>query len=456
MLSLNILCVIRGEYSGFQRSVLCMCMNHSFEGRFIYYLIALSYTFQTKVNLSWNCQSKTYLMMSHELNLLFMSISTCIIFIFWVLIMQQLCHTKVSHRQRLYRIITLVVVYTLGIFDNILIYLESFMPEYSPFGGTSIKIWQICYIIEPIALIIGFHALCECLLAIIHNMYLPVNMTPPKWIEFSVRIVKYIYTVLVIFIYSLLLILNKPIYAQYFYVILTGIVCILSFFALYIFCKLLSSLNKINKSNENQDKLNKAKHGIRIGIFLVFCIDIICIISTVIALENILNFLEYDQWKNNQKLIDCIFHSVFLFIIVISLYLWIYQKSECCIYRKRSVCDSCGCTDFVEFWCTCCLRHAARRRRLKKRAQNEEKLKQDDNVDNDHRAVLMEESSKRIPTADTGGAATDTFERDLNRKHRDTNSKLTDYHASIQHDHKSGPTPEYDHTQTDERVYVRM
>ena len=373
-----------------------------------------------------------------DLYLIIMGASSFILLIIWTLMMQQLCHTKLQNRTRLYNTTLLVIFSTLSLFNNALIYLVAFMPEYKLFHR--FKIWILCYIVEPFALIMGFHIFIISQLTIIHNMYLPMNIHPPKWIKSVLQIVEFIYIAAVFFCYTVLLVLNDQKFAQIFYVFLMATVLILSLMASIIFCRLLRTLNKI-VGCEQEEKLTTAKHGVRVGITLSIITCIVCIICGIIAVDIIFEDVVIGF---NHDLIDAVFHSIFLFMISISLYLWIYQPAYCCYIRKRTVCDSCGCNDFIEFWCTFCVK------RSKKARRNKRISPRGDN--NEYRtAMLLEESSKR--TILTGGTA-GTMDDDALHN---TNSKITDYNGtSIQR--RSGPTPDLeDHTATatDERNYVK-
>eukprot|EP01084_Bolivina_argentea_P169690 294137_1 len=317
--------------------------------------------------------------MSTRLFLPLLSVSTALLTILWVLVMQQLCNTHITEKKRLYRITLLLIFSTFAIFDNGLLYLSSMMPNYELFPG--VQLWVVTYTIEAISVMIGFHIFCKCQLAIIHNRYYLVNISPPAWIQFFLRIVETVYIFAVCYCYILLLLLNNLNYAQAFYIVLTGIVFIQCLITLVIFSKLLKHLSELNA-----DKLNIAKHAIRFGIFLCIVICIVCLMSIAWALEFMFSFTDF---AFNHGLVDSIFHSLFLSIIIISLYLWIYQKMRL-VVGKGTVCHLCGCTDCVHFWCGCCIR--------KVRISSANHHKKQTNIHHDKMDVLLEESSKQTIT----------------------------------------------------------
>merc|ERR1712228_295663 len=162
---------------------------------------------------------------------------------------------------------------------------------------------------------------------------------------------------------------------------------------------------------------------VRYGLILDLIICLVCLFSMIIATDFV-----YTDIKGfciliklnisfDHDLIDCLFHSLFLIFILVSLYLGIYQSAYCCALSRDTICDHCGCNGFAAFWCACCARRAAlytaRKRRVRKRkkATKEEMLLQD---------------STHTHTSNTCTI------QDLERKFTNgTNSKLTDYHASV-------------------------
>ena len=343
-------------------------------------------------------------MTSFILFLLCLGVSSCILVTMWILIMQQLCNAKLYERTRLYRISLLCILSTFAVLNNGLLYLWSLYPHYL-IVMFNIGLWVITYIIEGIAVIIGYHTFCVFQMTIIKNMYVPLNMSPPKWIKNAMAVIEFAYIAAAFICYALLIKNKDPDkYAQIFYVILNGVVCIQSCIASILFFKLLSTLNECNIDNSDDmyEKIQTAKHRVQFGIFLDLVICIVCLFSMTIATDFLWNYLHISF---NHKLLDCTLHSVFLIFILISLYLWIYQSTYCCELNTGTVCDNCGCNEVAKFWCPCC----TRRRKRKRKTPREE--------------VLLHDSTTKTHSIQDG----------IRKVSNGTNSKLTEWHASLPH-----------------------
>ena len=94
----------------------------------------------------------------------------------------------------------------------------------------------------------------------------------------------------------------------------------------------------------------------RIGIGLAIVTMAVCLGGIAFAFEFILRFLPIHFDK---KLVDPLFHSLFLLAVMLSLLMWVYQPLHslgCCVLRRGTVCDGLGCSHFIQFWCGCCIR----------------------------------------------------------------------------------------------------
>eukprot|EP01084_Bolivina_argentea_P018581 34549_1 len=103
-----------------------------------------------------------------QLYILLLIISSVILFILWMLAIQQLCITTIIDKQRLIRTILGIIWATLGISLNLLVYISSIDPN---FHLSTIS--MISNIIEACLLIMGFNIAHIVINNMIYNMYIP-------------------------------------------------------------------------------------------------------------------------------------------------------------------------------------------------------------------------------------------------------------------------------------------
>eukprot|EP01084_Bolivina_argentea_P068317 124353_1 len=333
------------------------------------------------------------------------NISTFSLFILWILIMQQLCHTKLTNKTRLYRIIWLLAFSTLSIFDNGLLYLSMILNH--------LPLWRATYIVEAICLTIAFHIFCQCQLAIIQNRYYLVQKSPPEYIHTAIKILEILLISAVWVCYTLLILTQQLYFAEVCYILLITMVFIQCFITLIVFSKLFKRLSHTDQTSNS--KIYVAKNAIKFSIFLCIIICIVCLMSIVISFWI---FFSGGKASFDHRLVDSIFYSLFLLTIITALYLWIYKRVSCCVLRKGTVLDNRVCNDFMDFFCFCITRKVV----TDSRKQFNDLTSDYSHADSNKIAVLLENSSKH--TIMTG----------LIEKQSETraNSGLTDYKTSVQ------------------------
>ena len=66
---------------------------------------------------------------------------------------------------------------------------------------------------------------------------------------------------------------------------------------------------------------------------------------------------DYIRIHFDHTLLSLVMHSVFLILVITALFLWIFEKVQCCRLQKGTVCQYWGCGAFWAVCCDECCRH---------------------------------------------------------------------------------------------------
>eukprot|EP01084_Bolivina_argentea_P047140 86842_1 len=296
-----------------------------------------------------------------KVNIFLLYISTSILFIFFIIILQQTCVTLVANTTRCHRVAKITLLTFFALLLNISYWFAYMYPDYKLFFGMHLSTMSILY--EGIVIIFGWHMYRIFGISVIDKIYAPFNMYPPLWVYRYFKIRQLFIIIIVIFCYSLaafddklqwMKLFNFISWLFVFYIIFGSIVIIETCLILWVLSKMLTIINDVTIHRKNSVDMRTAKTLMRLAIYLATFILFVGVAMIVLCTEAIWNWIPIAY---NKYLIDGIFHSIMIIIVIGVLIQWIYQKGKWCYIRDESVWIVwCFCGELFAYYCGCCCR----------------------------------------------------------------------------------------------------
>ena len=169
-----------------------------------------------------------------QLYTLLLITTSIILFLIWILALQQYCVSNFYNKPRLKRILSALLYTTLCLILNILIYLSKLYPNpksYAQSGGVSLELIEC--VLEAMFIMIGFHIFRMFHMWTITQLYTPINMPIPKWFNYFFNSLMASVIIMIFICYPLMILFNDGKYLIFFYIFIAFVILSQAIFAIY-------------------------------------------------------------------------------------------------------------------------------------------------------------------------------------------------------------------------------
>eukprot|EP01084_Bolivina_argentea_P004947 9367_1 len=237
---------------------------------------------------------------------------------------------------------------------NILYWLAYIYPNFKIFKT---NLQTICAIYEAIVIIFGFHMYKLLGIWILDRVHTGLGLPTPKWIH-RYYIIRTIFVIIsTICGYSLALFARA--YGGYFsfiqwkllfYIVFGYIVVIESSIVLWSLFKALNAIRQYRDVGPNAE-IKSAELLVKFVMSIVFIFFLSGNGMVVLCFEGIWNVVHVEY---NLYLVDAIFHSGMVIIVISTFIIWIYLPKTCCTIPDDSICVVYCCGECFAYYCLCC------------------------------------------------------------------------------------------------------
>eukprot|EP01084_Bolivina_argentea_P250796 420376_1 len=245
-----------------------------------------------------------------------------------IISIQQFCITNTLSTHKRLRETSLVFLnLILYLIENSLVYLAAIYPN------TLYPLYST--MVEALVLFIGFHTIRIFLLFIINSVYYSTNIRAPKWFIFLINMFQTIVYISIFVFYGMYFRSQQYNWIYLFYIILMAVAVFISTFIIILLQRPIKVLKSIKEVNNNHKEIAKGllyvKCAICVGIMMI-CVGIVGVCINIEMISH------YFGLSCDFQLINAVLHSVFVIPLSITLILWIYKSSKCCVIPKDSIC----------------------------------------------------------------------------------------------------------------------
>eukprot|EP01084_Bolivina_argentea_P281761 482169_1 len=300
--------------------------------------------------------------MKHKLEWILLFSFDFILMLLWICTLQQLCITKVANSKRLCNTVLISCFATFAMIYSTLGYLSKMYPNYIIFHNPYITVTTMTHISNAFIMVFGFHIFRAFALAVIHKIYISINMKNSKLMRITFNLMEVCLIIVLIICYMFAYVLPDFIPWMHILYILFGLfVFIQVIIMVFVLRKLLKVLSNVQiLQSVNDEKIKSAKRAMKFAIVLVVVMIILCIVYIAI---NIKNFYVAANINAVNSLYDDIMHSCSIIIVISALILGVYKKNSCCTIYKYSICTECFCGHCWLYYCSCCRKAAGKKRK---------------------------------------------------------------------------------------------